>query len=208
MALHKERLTAQQSRAKVAVLPTPASARHAKRVVDIVLAAAGLLLLSPLIAIVAVAIKLDSRGPILCRKTLYGYAHQAIRAFKFRSMTTCTDGDQTSSAVTRVGRVLRQTGIDELPQLLNVLLGDMSIVGPRAFANRQDLPRGHFTLLEEFNPGITGRAQLIEARKRFMTAEQRIIEDLHYVENWSILLDFEIILMTILPHKASVSPEP
>ena len=211
MALNKDRPTARQTRAKVAVIPMPAPARHAKRVVDIVLAVAGLLLLSPLIVIVAVAIKLDSRGPILCRKTLHGYAHQAIRVFKFRSLTSCTDSDRIRPCVTRVGRVLRQTGIDELPQLLNVLLGEISIVGPRASMSRQDLPRGHFTvLLEEFNPGITGRTQLIEACKGPMTAEQRITEDLHYVENWSLLLDFKIILMTILPHRAAVrgSPEP
>ena len=83
--------------------------------------------------IVAVAIKLDLRGPIFCRQTLYGEAQQAVRVFKFRSMTTCVDSDRTNSCVTRVGRVLRQT--DELPQLLNVLPGELSIVGPRAFAN-------------------------------------------------------------------------
>jgi lipopolysaccharide/colanic/teichoic acid biosynthesis glycosyltransferase len=204
VALHRDELTRLQSRSKAAVLPTRVPARNAKRVVDIVLAAIGLLVLSPLVAIVAVAIKLDSHGPILCRETRYGYARRVIRAFKFRSVATCANNDQTSSCVTRVGRVLRQTGIDELPQLLNVLCGDMSIVGPSAFRNRQDLLGRHSTpLLEEFSPGMTGRAQLIEARKGLMTAERRITEDLRYVDNWSLLLDFKIILMTILPITAA-----
>ena len=209
MASHQDKPTRQQSRAKVTVIPTQPPTRHAKRLIDIALAAAGLVLFSPLIGIVAVAIKLDSRGPIFCRQILYGHARQKIEAFKFRSMVTCADSDRTNSRVSRLGRVLHQTGIDELPLLLNVLRGEMSIVGPYAFKNRQDLPRGHFTsLLEEFNPGVTGRAQLIEARKGPMTAEQRITEDRHYVENWSVLLDLKIILMTLFSQKAAAeSPE-
>jgi lipopolysaccharide/colanic/teichoic acid biosynthesis glycosyltransferase len=210
MASHQDKPTSRQSRAKVAVIPTQPPTRHAKRLIDTALAAAGLLLFSPLIGVVAVAIKLDSRGPIFCREILYGYARQQIQAFKFRSMVTCADSDRTSSRVSRLGRVLHQTGIDELPLLLNVLRGEMSIVGPCAFANRQDLPKGHFpSRLEEFNPGVTGRAQLIEARKGPMTAEQRITEDVHYVENWSLLLDLKIILMTLFSQKAAAeSPEP
>jgi len=190
------------------VLPAQVPTRHAKRVIDIVLAAAGLLLLSVLIVVVAIAIKLDSRGPIFCRKTLYGYGHRNIRALKFRSMTTCTNADRSSSTVTRVGRVLRQTGIDELPQLFNVLLGDMSIVGPRAFASRLDLPRGHVMALEEFSPGMTGRAQLMESWEGLTTAEQRRDEDLHYVENWSLLLDLKIVLMTVFSQKPAASRSP
>jgi lipopolysaccharide/colanic/teichoic acid biosynthesis glycosyltransferase len=197
MASPRGKPTPEQSRAKVAVIPKRLPTRHAKRLIDIMLAAAGLLLLSPLLAIVAVAIKLDSRGPIFCREILYGYAHQKIRAFKFRR-------------VSRIGSVLHQTGIDQLPQLLNVLLGEMSIVGSSAFTNRQDLAKGHFTsLLKEFNPGLTGRAQLIEARNGPLTAERRIAEDTHYVENWSVLLDLKIILMTLLSQKAAAeSPQP
>jgi polysaccharide biosynthesis protein PslA len=191
MALPQGKPTPEQSRAKVAVIPAQSPARHTKRLIDIVLAAVGLVLLSPLIAIVAVAIKLESRGPVFCREILYGYAHQQIRVFKFRR-------------VSRIGSVLHQTGIDQLPQLLNVLLGEMSTVGPSAFTSRQDLAKGHFTsLLKEFNPGLTGRAQLIEARNGPLTAERRIAEDTHYVENWSVLLDLKIVLMTLLSQKAA-----
>jgi lipopolysaccharide/colanic/teichoic acid biosynthesis glycosyltransferase len=197
MALPQDKSIPRQSCAQVAGIPTQPPTRYAKRLVDIVFAAAGLLLLSPLIGIAAVAIKLESRGPVFCREALYGYAHQKIRAFKFRR-------------VSRIGSVLHQTGIDQLPQLLNVLLGEMSIVGSSAFTNRQDLANGRFTsLLEEFNPGLTGRAQLIEARNGPLPAERRIAEDTHYVENWSVLLDLKIILMTLFSQKAAAeSPQP
>jgi lipopolysaccharide/colanic/teichoic acid biosynthesis glycosyltransferase len=167
-------------------------------VVDIVLAASGLLLLSPLILLVAIAIKLDSAGPIFGRETLYGYANQTVRVFKFRSTVACAESDRMSSCVTRIGKLIRHTGTDRLPQLLNVLLGELSIVGPRAYANRQDLPKVHVTpLLEDFKPGMTGWAQLIESRDGSTTAEQRIADDLHYVECWSLALDIKIVLMTL-----------
>jgi lipopolysaccharide/colanic/teichoic acid biosynthesis glycosyltransferase len=195
MALHQGKST--QSR--ITVIPTQRLTRQAKRIIDIVSAAGGLLLLSPLIGIVAVAIKLYSRGPIFCRETLYGYARQQIQAFRFRTWT--------GSRVSRIGIILHQTGIVELPRLLNVLRGELSIVGPCVFTNRQDFMNGNVTsLLAEFNPGLTGRAQLIEVRKGSLTAEQRIFEDLHYVENWSILLDLKIILMTLFSQKAT-SPD-
>ena len=203
MALHQDRSTARQSRAKVTVLPMQASARHAKRFADIMLATTGLLLLSPLIICVAVAIKLESRGPVFHRETVYGYANQAIRIFKFRLLATCANCDET-----RVGRVLRHAGIDKIPQLLNVLFGEMSIVGPGAFADRQDLRRSHPTpLQEDFKPGITGWTQLMETREGLMTAEQRTTYDLYYVEHWSLLLDIKIVVMALLSPKIMVSPD-
>jgi lipopolysaccharide/colanic/teichoic acid biosynthesis glycosyltransferase len=213
MALPQDKSIRRQSRtAKVAILRTQLPPmRHAKRFIDVALAAAGLLLFSPLIAIVTVAIRLDSRGPIFSREVLYGYAHQKIQAFKFRTMVTRADGDRTGSGVSRIGSVLHQTGIDELPRLLNVLRGELSIVGPCAFTNRHDFANGNVTsLLAEFNPGLTGWAQLIELRKGFLTTEQRITEDLHYVEKWSVLLDLKIIMMTLFLQKAAaaVSPGP
>lgn len=195
MALRQNKPT--QSRATVAVISMQPPTRHAKRLIDILLAAMGLLVLSPLIAIAAVAIKLDSRGPIFSRKVQYGYAHQKIRAFNFRSVVSCADSDRTRSRVSRIDSILRDSGIDVLPLLVNVLRGEMSIVGPSVFTKRQDLPKGRVTsLLKEFKPGVTGRAQL-QARKAPMTAEQRMAEDLDYVENWSLLLDLKIMLMTL-----------
>jgi polysaccharide biosynthesis protein PslA len=185
---------------RLPVIPTQRT-RHSKRLIDIVLAAGGLLLLSPLIGIVAVAIKLFSRGPIFCRETLYDYARQQIQAFRFRT--------STGSRVSRIGIILHQTGIDGLPRLLNVLRGELSIVGPCAFTNRHDFTNGHVSsLLAEFNPGLTGRAQLIELREGFLTTEQRIAEDIHYVENWSVLLDLKIILMTLFSQKAAAAESP
>ena len=98
--------------------------------------------------------------------------------------------------MTPVGRILRRTGIDELPQLLNVLRGEMSIVGPRPYTSRQDLFENRLMPLLNVKPGMTGWSQITESREGLRTTEQRIIDDLHYVENWSLLLDIKIILMT------------
>src|SRR6266436_2954930 len=112
----------------------------AKRVFDVLVAAAALVILAPLLTLVAIAIKLDSHGPVLFRQTRHGYNNETIKVFKFRSMTRLEDGDafvpavRNDSRVTRVGAILRRTNIDELPQLINVLRGEMSIVGPRPHA--------------------------------------------------------------------------
>lgn len=175
---------------------------HIKRLLDVMLAVAGLIFFAPLIVLVGIAIKLESGGPIFCREILYGYANQAIRALKFRAATSFAEGTRTRPRITRVGRVLRHTGIDEIPQLINVLLGDMSIVGPRGYVHRQELLGGHFRpLLKGFKPGLTGSVQLVEARHGRMTTEQRIAEDLRYAKQWSLLLDFKIIVMTLFVPK-------
>ena len=101
-------------------------------------------------------------------------------------MTACAEADRT---VTRLGQVLRQTGIEDIPQLLNVLLGEMSIVGPR------------MPLLNGFKPGLTGLAQINDAREGFGTTKQHINDDMRYVETWSLLLDIKIILMTLFLRK-------
>jgi lipopolysaccharide/colanic/teichoic acid biosynthesis glycosyltransferase len=98
----------------------------------------GLILFAPILLIASIAIKLDSRGPIFIRKTLYRYDNRAIKVLKFRVVTTCVEGDRINPRVTQVGQILSETGIDELPQLFNVLRGEMSIVGPRPYASRQD----------------------------------------------------------------------
>jgi Undecaprenyl-phosphate glucose phosphotransferase len=181
-----------------------------KRTLDIVLAASGLIVLSPLLILTAIAIAVDSPGPILFRQTRHGYNNEIIPVFKFRTMTLVEEGDNWTQAVrgdsrvTRVGRTLRRASIDEIPQLVNVLLGQMSIVGPRPHAtahNRQfessisGLSRRH-----RVKPGITGWAQVNGHRGQTDTLEKmkrRIEHDLFYIENWSLLLDIKIIVMTL-----------
>jgi Undecaprenyl-phosphate glucose phosphotransferase len=186
-----------------------------KRVFDIFAAVCGLILLSPLLLVVALAIKLGSRGPILFRQTRHGYNNDKIRVFKFRTMTTIEDGHVFTQAkkndprITRLGHFLRQSNIDELPQLLNVLIGDMSIVGPRPHpvALNQSFEEHIWPLSRRHNvkPGITGWAQVNGYRGETDTLEkmQRRFEcDLYYIDNWSFLLDMKIIIMTIFSRSA------
>jgi Undecaprenyl-phosphate glucose phosphotransferase len=186
-----------------------------KRAFDLLVAGSALIMLSALMVMVALAIKLDSRGPVFFRQTRHGYNNGTIRVFKFRSMTTNEDGHRFKQAVrkdprvTRVGRILRSTNFDELPQLLNVLLGEMSIVGPRphpialneAFVERiSPYSRRH-----KVKPGITGWAQVNGFRGETDTVEkmQRRVEyDLYYIDNWSFLLDNKILLMTLFSRRA------
>src|SRR5262252_99643 len=197
----------------VQVLHPPLSAldRFAKRAFDICIAGLALLVFSPLL----LAVSLDSRGPVFFRQTRHGYNNEVIKVLKFRSMTTIEDGCRFKQAVkndprvTRVGRILRRTNIDELPQLVNVLLGEMSIVGPRphpialneAFAERiSPLSRRH-----RVKPGITGWAQVRGYRGETDTIEKmrrRIECDLYYIDNWSFLLDMKIIVMTLFSKRA------
>jgi lipopolysaccharide/colanic/teichoic acid biosynthesis glycosyltransferase len=119
----------------------------AKRLFDIAAATAGLILFSPLVLITSIAIKLDSRGPILVREVLYGYKNRPTQVLGFRLVAVYPENDRTTPRLTRVGRILTQTGIDELPRLFNVLRGDMSIVGPPPGPN----PRAS---LNRVKPGI------------------------------------------------------
>lgn len=173
--------------------------RRAKRVFDVVTATMCLTLLSPLALVAAVVIKLNSRGPVFIRETEYGYDNQAIHVLKFRSATTCAKANCTNSHVTQVGQTLRRTGIDRLPQLINVLLGDMSIVGPRTSTNPQHLyDYGLMPMLAGVKPGMTRGVQITEYRHGFDTVEQRVNDDLHYVMNWSLLLDIKIIFAALI----------
>jgi lipopolysaccharide/colanic/teichoic acid biosynthesis glycosyltransferase len=168
----------------------------------------------PLLTIVAIAVKLDSRGPVLFRQTRHGYNNETIKVFKFRSMTL-PDGDdfvqavRNDSRITRVGAILRRSNIDELPQLINVLRGEMSIVGPRPHATAHNaifedkvsvFSRGHVV-----KPGITGWAQVNGYRGVTETLEQmqrRVEHDLYYIDNWSFWLDIRIIVMTLFSKSA------
>jgi lipopolysaccharide/colanic/teichoic acid biosynthesis glycosyltransferase len=184
-------------------------ARHTKRAFDIIAASISLLLLSPILFITSVAIKLDSRGPIFSREIQYGYKNRTIHVFKFRSTRASPKANYLNSDVTRVGRVIRQTGIAELPELLNVLRGDMSIVGPRLHAHRRDqFAYDLMPLRNDFKPGITGLTRLAELREGPGTTDQNFNYDLHYVENWSNWLDLKIIMMTVISKKIYASTTP
>jgi len=181
-----------------------------KRAFDIVGAAAGLVMVLPVFLCIAVAIKLDSRGPVFFRQVRHGYGNRTFRVFKFRSMRVMEDGAAFRQAtrndprVTRVGRLLRRTNLDELPQLLNVLRGDMSLVGPRPhpvalnddFASRIRLYNRRHNLL----PGITGWAQVNGHRGETddeIKMRRRVEHDLWYVDNWSLPLDIRILFLTV-----------
>jgi Undecaprenyl-phosphate glucose phosphotransferase len=189
--------------------------RIAKRVFDLAAATAGLVMLSPLLIAVAIAIKLDSRGPVLFRQRRHGYNNETIEVFKFRSMVQTRDEGKfvqavrNDSRITRVGAVLRRTNIDELPQLINVLRGEMSIVGPRPHAtahNRMFEDKiSVFSRRHVVKPGITGWAQVNGCRGVTDTLEkmqQRVEHDLYYIDNWSFWLDLRIIVMTVFSKTA------
>jgi Undecaprenyl-phosphate glucose phosphotransferase len=206
----------------IQVLHPPLSAVDlvAKRALDMVVASAAVVLLLPLLVMIVGAVKLDSRGPVIFRQTRHGFNNQKIKVFKFRSMSTTEDGHLAKQAVkndpriTRVGRIIRRTNLDELPQFFNVLLGDMSIVGPRphpislneAFEKRIS----PFSRRHKVKPGITGWAQVNGCRGETDTLEkmQRRVEyDLHYIDNWSFLLDLKIIVMTLFSRRAYLNAE-
>lgn len=189
--------------------------RLIKRGFDIAVAIAALFVASLLFVIVPIAIKLDSRGPVFFRQTRHGYNNEPIRVLKFRSMTVMEDGDNFKPVtrhdprVTRLGRFLRHTNIDELPQLFNVLVGDMSIVGPRPHATSQNESFGElissFSRRHNVKPGITGWAQVNGYRGDADTLEKmqrRVEHDLYYIDNWSLLLDLKIVIMTFFTRKA------
>ncbi|MBC7768291.1 MAG: sugar transferase [Phycisphaerales bacterium] len=181
-----------------------------KRAFDITLAAAALVMLSPLLLLVAGVIKLTSPGPALFRQARSGYRGRVFEIFKFRTMVETDAGEavvqtrQDDPRVTAFGRFLRRTSIDELPQLLNVMRGDMSLVGPRPHALAHDKVFYSVNMLypRRFHarPGITGLAQVSGARGRTDTPEKveaRLKLDLDYVEHWSIWRDLFIIAKTV-----------
>jgi Undecaprenyl-phosphate glucose phosphotransferase len=191
---------------------------YIKRAFDVAVAITGLVLFTPLLLCVAVAIKLDSPGPVLFRQTRHGYNKQAIKVLKFRTMTTFEDGRdfkqvrRNDDRVTAVGRTLRRTNIDELPQLINVLIGEMSIVGPRPHATaHNDMFEGRilpFARRHNVRPGITGWAQVNGARGETDTVEkmqERINYDLYYIDNWSLFFDVKIMVMTLFSKQSYVN---
>lgn len=182
-----------------------------KRAMDVLLSALGLLFLSPFLLLVAATVKLSSRGPVFFRQRRYGLDGEEILVYKFRSMRVCEDGGEVRQAtkrdprVTAVGSFLRKTSIDELPQLINVLQGKMSLVGPRPHAvAHNELYRkliDGYMIRHKVRPGITGLAQVNGLRGETETVErmaERVHFDLEYLRKWSPWLDVKILFRTLL----------
>ncbi len=199
---------------RLARAPLTLKDRALKRVFDIATASAMLVLAAPFLLLIAALIKLDSAGPVLFRQRRHGFNQSEFRVFKFRTMTTLDDGrvvkqaTRNDSRITRVGRYLRGLNLDELPQLLNVLLGQMSLVGPRPHALTHN---DHFeeqirlyARRHNVKPGITGWAQVNGLRGETRTVrdmQRRVEHDFHYIDNWSLFFDVKILLLTVLSPK-------
>ncbi len=194
----------------VHLLPESENSWLVKRLLDVLIASVSLVLLLPVFVLVALAIKFDTQGPVFFKQRRLGRNSTIFAIYKFRSMTVAEDGAEVVQAikndrrVTRVGRVLRAMSIDELPQFINVLLGQMSVVGPRphaiahdqAFEQQFDL----FSRRRRVKPGITGWAQVKGFRGETKTPDdvrRRMEHDLFYIDHWSIWLDIEIIARTM-----------
>ena len=186
-----------------------------KRVFDLIVAAGALIAATPFLILVALLIKLDSPGPIFFVQRRYGFNQQPFRIIKFRTMRTLDDGPviqqarQNDPRLTRIGRWLRRWNIDEVPQLFNVLTGDMSLVGPRphALSHDREYEQGisRYARRHNVRPGITGWAQIHGYRGETDTEEKmrkRVEYDLYYIDNWSLWLDFKIMVRTVLSRSA------
>lgn len=182
----------------------------AKRIEDLILASLSLLFLWPIFVIIAIGVKLSSPGPILFRQRRHGLDDTVFHVYKFRTMTVCEDGGEIRQAqrddprITRFGAFLRKTSLDELPQLFNVLKGEMSLVGPRphALAHNEEYKQriSRYVWRHKVRPGLTGWAQVNGWRGETDTLEKmqkRVEHDLWYIANWSIWLDIQILLKTV-----------
>lgn len=189
-----------------------------KRTFDLVVAIVGIILLAPIFIIFAVAIKLESKGPVFFKQERIGLNNRAFRILKFRSMRPSADQafkgtERGDPRITRIGAFIRSTSIDELPQLFNVLLGDMSIVGPRPHAEGSLAGGSLFWEIDTaywnrhvVKPGLTGLAQVRGFRGNTFEHEhlsRRLEADLEYISNWSIIRDMQIVILTfsVLLHR-------
>ena len=180
-----------------------------KSLEDYFIATLALILFSPLMIVIAVLIKIESKGPVFFRQRRHGENHRVFHVWKFRSMTVAEDCHEVQQAtkndkrVTQVGRILRRTSLDELPQLFNVLAGDMSLVGPRPHAlyhnDYYSRKLEDYACRHRVKPGMTGWAQINGFRGETSDTklmEQRVRYDLEYINNWSIWFDLRILIMT------------
>lgn len=179
---------------------------HIKRILDIIFSFIGIIILSPIFLLVAIAIKIDSKGPVIFKQKRLGKDGKEFNIYKFRSMVVGAEKIGTGvyskkgdSRVTKVGKFIRMTSIDELPQLVNILKGEMSFIGPRPVLTYHPWKFEEYTKeqAKRFNvrPGITGWAQ-IHGRKQ-VEWEKRIELDNYYVKNISLFLDLKILLKTV-----------
>jgi lipopolysaccharide/colanic/teichoic acid biosynthesis glycosyltransferase len=195
----------------VAVADTP----PVKRAMDMILSIVIALVLTPVLLLIALAIKLDSRGPVLFRQTRTGAGGQTFEMYKFRTMVSGADSIKPALAhmndtgdprlfkirndprITRVGRFLRRSSLDELPQIINVLAGEMSLIGPRPFFP-EDLDHYSSHHLERLTvlPGITGLWQ-VSGRSSVLDFEEVVRIDRAYISGWSMLLDLKILALTV-----------
>lgn len=180
--------------------------RSLKRIFDVIVSLMGLLIISPFMLLMAVLVKLTSPGPVLYHQTRVGYNKKNFEMYKFRSMIVQDKAEEKEKwtrrgdpRVTKIGKWLRRTSMDELPQLFNVLRGEMSLVGPRPerpqFVDRfmEDIPK--YMVKHLVRPGITGWAQ-VHGLRGDTSIRRRIEYDLYYIENWSMMLDFKILALT------------
>jgi len=191
--------------------------KFAKAFVDLIVAVIALLIAVPLIPIIALLIKLDSNGPVFYRQIRYGKDGRPFKAWKFRTMVVNADivlkeylaehpelkqewdRDQklrNDPRVTRIGKFLRKTSLDELPQIFNVIKGEMSVVGPRPiFEDQIDLYGKYYSLYIKVKPGITGLWQV--SGRNELSFKERVVLDAYYVRNWSVWLDIYILARTV-----------
>ena len=178
-----------------------------KRAVDIFGSLVGIILFSPIMLVTAIAIKLTSPGPIIFCQERVGLHNRPFKMYKFRSMTVQDPGKEKSrwttpgdSRVTTVGKIIRRTSIDETPQFFNILMGDMSLVGPRPerpfFVEKfkEEIPR--YMIKHQVRPGLTGWAQ-VNGYRGDTSIIKRIEHDLYYIENWTLGVDFKIMFLTV-----------
>lgn len=198
-------LPAATSSANLAVLPS------VKTSLDVTLALLGLFVLAPLLLLIALGIRLDSSGPVMFRQVRTGRNGRSFRIYKFRTMTVQENGAVVRQAtlgdkrVTRIGQLLRKTSLDELPQLINVVQGEMSLVGPRPHALAHDEYYGREIPVYQHRfavkPGLTGWAQVSGSRGETPTVadmQRRVNLDLWYVENRTLALDLAILARTVM----------
>lgn len=189
--------------------PMPPWEKNVKRLIDIGASLSALVVLSPLLLIIAAAIKLDSKGPALYRQERVGYRGARFRLWKFRSMVTDAEkhsgpvwAGKNDDRITRVGRIIRKMRMDELPQLYNILRGDMSLVGPRPerefFVEQLKMKIPYYSLRLKVKPGLTGWAQIKHNYDRSLDdVREKLKYDLYYIENMSLSMDFKILLATV-----------
>lgn len=179
-----------------------------KRAMDITGSLFGIIISSPLLLIIAVAVKATSRGPVIFKQERVGLHNKPFYMYKFRSMEQQTEADEKKAwtvkndpRVTNIGKILRKTSLDELPQLFNILKGDMSLIGPRPerplFVEKfkEEIPR--YMIKHQVRPGLTGWAQ-VNGYRGDTSIRKRIEYDLYYIENWSLGFDIKIILLTFI----------